>query len=284
MNVFCTINYKNYSLTEKYIRSFLSLRLDNSILIVVDNVSDNIQLEILKNKFNNDENLFFVATIHNLGYFGGGFLGLEYYRNSISNDTPNVFCITNNDITFEENQNWDEVIYQLTSQNEAVGCIAPCIKLVSSGKNQNPFLIQRPGLCRYLLWRSIFVQYHVTKLTLTVRSMITSFRKKLRSNRKKKTIKENPVLDRKIYAAQGAFFVLTNKFLESNYPHENLPFLYCEEISVAEHCMNVGLNIIQTNLLTVYHDEHASTTSQMTKFKYEKMKEAQNYILKEYYL
>lgn len=275
MNVFCTINYKNYAITANYIDSYIDLNESNSCLIVVDNISDATKLATLRVKYQTIDNIYFVSSEFNLGYFGGGFVGLKYYLDNISNQYPDYFCITNNDITFNKDDKWESELNRLNLKYRKLGCVGPKVEVVSSGLNQNPFLVKRPNLSHYLKWRLVFSNYYITKFVYALRSLLPS-KKAIKNN-------QNPE-DQKVYATQGAFFIFTKRFLESNYRHDLTPFLYCEEISVAEHCLNNDLDIINTPKLTVFHDEHATTTSSMNYFKYEKISEAQKFIIKEYYL
>ena len=85
-----------------------------------------------------------------------------------------------------------------------------------------------------------------------------------------------------IYAAQGSFFIFARKFFEAGgFLDENL-FLYGEEISVAEICRCLSLDIIYEPALTLRHNEHASTGNVISRFSYNCQKGALKYVSARY--
>ena len=279
MVIFCTVNYKDYSSTNDYIESYISLDLEDSILVVFDNEVDIKKHNFFKHKYINHKNIIFLYSLDNLGYFGAAFKSLDYVKKVIS--TFDYFCITNNDITFDTGSNWLDVLNEYS--NEKVGCIAPSIFVKGTCIDQNPFHIARPNVTHYLKFHYLFKSFILTNFAFTFRHFLLKNRLIHRGNNVDDTIIKSKQEPKQIYAAQGAFFILSNNFLKSGYNINNLPFLYSEEISVAEHCQKKGLSIIYEPRLIVYHNEHQATGSSMSKFKFMELKKSVKFILESFY-
>lgn len=276
MNVFCTVNYLDYVATRKYIDSFLSLKLKNTLLLVVDNLSNTEDSNKLKHEYIGNSNVFFKCFKENLGYFGAAIKGFEQFVLSEKITEIDYFCISNNDMYFENGNDWEATLNKMSDLYPSLGCIAPRIISTLDHRNQNPFHINRPHKSYYLKFKLVFLNYFVA-------SFVYSFRGLINTVRKKKTSNTLPNKMSKIYAAQGAFFIFSKNWLESVFLFDEVPFLYAEEISVAEHCRSKNLDIIYVPSLVVYHDEHSTTGVEMTKFKYKHIRKAVNYILRTYY-
>ncbi|EOX1305316.1 glycosyltransferase family 2 protein [Vibrio cholerae] len=274
MNVICTVNYKNYEVTEKFIDSYVAHKFKNSILIIVDNDSSERKISKLKSKYIQYENIYFVAVNENLGYFGGAFSALEFYKDNISNINPDYFAICNNDLLLSPGVDWQLTLNKLCLTFPKLGVVGPNIKKLHNLECQNPFLIHRPNKNHYWKWRLIYS--HI--LVVSVFEMLNKFRKLIFKNKVRTSMEEA-----KVYAAHGALLILTKMFLDSDYKYKDIPFLYCEEISLAEHCRQNDFDVVVTPQIEVLHNEHQTTESRITKFKFEKISEAQRFILKEYY-
>lgn len=270
MLVFCTVNFKDYKSTTSYIESYLSLCLSNSFLIIVDNEYDIQEHTKLKKMFSKFNQLIFLSSTENLGYFGAAFMALDYFKKEIG--FFDFFCITNNDITFDRNTDWTGVLREYTNSN--VACIAPKIISTRNGFNQNPFHIFRPSIFHYLKFYFLFKSYFITSIFYNLRKYFSKKNHHTTNN----LIKPTP-----IYAAQGAFFILSREFFDSGYDIEGLPFLYSEEISVAEHCLRNSLRIFYEPRLCVFHNEHQATGASMSFSKYNELKKSIQYILRNFY-
>ncbi len=62
-----------------------------------------------------------------------------------------------------------------------------------------------------------------------------------------------------LYAPHGACFALPRAYFEAGATLEHAPFLFAEEITVAEECRRVGLAVCYEPALCVEHREHAAT-------------------------
>ncbi|CCQ10279.1 putative rhamnosyl transferase [Pseudoalteromonas luteoviolacea B = ATCC 29581] len=277
MLLFSVVNYKNYKVTREFIDSFLNLKEKQKKLIVWDNSTDEKEFERLKSDYERFQVVFY-STKENLGYFGGAFNAYHYFIRDNPDSIVEYFVVCNNDLQFEKHSNWSAELNLIKEKFPKVGVVAPKILSAKSKKNQNPFLIQRPNKLHYLKWKLIFSHYLFTRFFYTFRKVILVF--KAKSSAGVECIKNS---HRPIYAAQGACFIFTERFLSSQYDYSDIPFLYCEEITVAEHCRSASLDIVTSDAVVVNHTENVSTSSNMTPFKWLSIKEAQKYILENYY-
>lgn len=281
MIIFSVVNYLNYEVTSDFIDSFLKLNIPNAKLLVWDNLSIEKECLSLQKKYTS-ERVEIIACKDNLGYFGGAFKSYEYYLKNNDNNPPDYFIVCNNDLTLQKSD-WAKTLYDLSSRYNNLGVVAPAIISKKNWENQNPFLVKRPPKSTYLKWKILFSSFYICRFIYSsIIPILRRYKKKLKGY-KSSVGQSFSKGEKKIYAAQGACFIFTKLFLESNYQYSKIPFLYCEEISVAEHCLDANMIILTTEELIMYHIENVSTSDKMTRFKFDSLKEAQNYILKEFY-
>jgi hypothetical protein len=267
-----TINYKNYGVTKKLINSFIrEFDTQNSELIVVDNESNEIEFEDLKNSYKTRENIKFISFINNYGYFGAAFKAIKKLYIDLEDNEFLIIC--NNDIIFNDFKWMQELNPDYFKKNK-IGLIGPFIES-SDKSNSNPFMKIRPTKSTYLIWRAIFSFFHLTRTIYYI--------KKFLKKDKIQTISKKSLQIEYVYAVHGSCIIFTKYFFDSRFDWIDKPFLYAEEICVAEHCIQNNLNVISNPNLKIKHNEHLTIGDQMTKEKFRYISSAQKYILSKYY-
>jgi GT2 family glycosyltransferase len=66
--------------------------------------------------------------------------------------------------------------------------------------------------------------------------------------------------DQYVYALHGSFIGMSKKFLESKILYlEKSPFLFAEELYLAERCREMGMKVKFLPSVRIEHNEHATT-------------------------
>lgn len=267
MHLMTVVNYRDNKSTFDLIKSFSEANLIDFVLLVVDNSPVDEDLANYISRLN-DGSILYHKNKDNLGYFPGAFTAIQNLSESYDS-----YIVGNTDLVIVDMTHYQNIISDADSRKN-IGVIASYIESQETGNNQNPFLIARPSRQRYFLWVCIFANRFITGFVLGVLKVRRYFKKK-------KVIHYNNWDN--IYAAQGSLFIFTKKFIDSGYDGINLPMLYAEEVSVAEHCLRHDLDIVINNQIKVIHKEHQTTGTGLSKFKYERQREAQAFILRKYY-
>lgn len=267
MHLMTVVNFRDNKSTFDLIKSFSEANLIDFVLLVVDNSPVDKDLANFISRLN-DSSVIYHKNKDNLGYFPGAFTAIQNLSEHYDS-----YIVGNTDLLIVDLTHYQNIISDADSLNN-IGVIAPCIESQESGNNQNPFLIVRPSRLRYLLWVCIFANRFITIFLLGVLKVRRYFKKKKGIHCKNWD---------KIYASQGSLFIFTKKFIDSGYDGTKLPMLYAEEISVAEHCLMHDLDVVINNQIKFIHKEHQTTGAGLSKFKYDRQREAQAFILREYY-
>lgn len=264
-SIFITVSFNNTEITHRYIKSWQKLNgYENSILIVVDNSSK--EDLILKKIIENRTNVYYIRQNDNLGYMAGCNFGMEYAKKNGFSSQSIIY--TNNDITFESADFIRQVNMKFESDS-SLAVIAPSIWDVTERKELNPFMLTRPSLKRFKLMKSIYRFYLLAKIVDFI------------SKKRPRKIKLLPSPDTSIYAPHGSIFILKSDCFYDNQP-DDLYFLYGEEITIAEQCIDMNKEIKVMPSIVIHHHSHASTGNSLSYFIYSSKKNAINYIIKKY--
>lgn len=263
MNILiCAVNYYQSEVTKEFIKSVKS-KINHATckLTVIDNSESEGEFKIFEkeilNQFSHDVELFWSGG--NLGYFGA----VEKYIKEEVTEYPDLLIISNNDVEIITND-FFEHLTKINVKN--IGAIGPSI-VSANGMQQNPLLLNRPNKFGYLIKKLVFSNYKLAKFVL--------------NNKSSKKVIPNAILPKhSVYAIHGAFMILTRELLRRADVFSNIPFLYGEEISVAESCRVVGLKCKLDDKLKIYHKEHVSTGNELSLNKYLFMKDGVNYTYK----
>lgn len=179
----------------------------------------------------------------NLGYLFGCLNGLKSINNI---EDYEWVLISNTDITFENEHCLQYLLENKT--NPETWVIAPMVTL-PSGRQQNPFLSERPSSTKILFWQ--IVQGNTIPLYLY--SSLANVK-----NRLKKNLLCN-MEDRNIYAAHGSCFFVKPECAKEVQKHFGDLFMYGEELLIAEIARNNKKLIKYFPDVKVLHNENSTT-------------------------
>lgn len=212
------------------------------------NVLDNSQrskenIIELKNKL---QDIYKYTNVYSDGTNSGYFGGIKLAQKLID-DTFDAIIYCNPDIKLEFNflDNLD-----IVNKNKSASIIAPAIISTSDGFDQNPKYLKRLTIEKLNKLKKIYsnlVVYCIYQFLARIKEMILE----------KKSKKQEKYKQKDIYAPHGAIFIFTNiDFFKSLPVYE--PFLFGEEIFIAEEAKKQNRKIIYYPDVIVYDERHAS--------------------------
>ena len=198
---------------------------------------------------------------NNPGYLGA----VELMMNNVDLDTYDYTIISNVDLIVEE-----DLFIKLAGYKcqEDIGWIAPQIWSEKERRDKNPRQTGRYSLKKLKLLR---LGYQFPWLdTLYTNTLY----------KRKKMHRKQPGC---VYSGHGSFIILTKTYIARCGKVKYPVFLFCEEIYLAEQCLQAGLKVVYSPKMKVTDLEHISTgkMDHRTYCKYNL--EAINYIIKTFY-
>jgi len=267
-----TVNYRGADETIKLLATLRNL--DGFSLmdvVVVDNGSGDDSWSKISAAISSDRNVRVLASAENRGYFGAARWGLQQHL-ADRHGLPPWIIVCNHDILIADKK---FVARLLEQEAPAVGVIAPRIRALETGMDQNPFLTSRPSRWHWASLRLISSCYGFAAAWDWL-----SRHKRLFGNGSRE---RHDTVRRAIYAPHGSFFIFSRQYFDAGgYLDGNL-FLFGEEISVAEICRSLNLKIVYEPSLCVLHNEHASTGKKINRFTYEWQRQALDYLGRQYF-
>ena len=200
-------------------------------------------------------------TGDNKGYFGA----INYLMKRHAPTDYDFAVISNVDLSMS-----DDFFISLSQQSVAAdtGWIAPQIYSCVEQRDRNPKIMRRYTKRKLQILKA---KFHYPLLNWLYNHTLY---------RSKKYISHKPG---QIYAGHGSFIILTRQYFERCNIIDYPIFLFCEEIYLAEQCLQHHLTVYYCPDIKVTDMEHASTNSfrrsRYCRFNYE----ALSYILKRYY-
>lgn len=186
----------------------------------------------------------------NAGYFGGARIGLRILKERGLD--PKWVAISNVDLSID----FRAFLKSLAKMDdEGVGVVAPSIRSNISGHDLNPFMETRPTRLRMHGYKWIFRSYP----TFLAYQKASDWRRMLSRKSAPTRNAARDEVTRRIYAAHGSFFLLSRAYLSRAGALEHEPFLFGEEISIAESARRFGLSVLYNPTMQLMHAEHAST-------------------------
>ena len=250
------VNYKNESLTIKYIKNELSkVTIDHNIIIVNNEAtekSNKILTEELNGVLINDINslptatsssIYIINNPQNSGFARGNNIGTSFALNIA---TPEFILFTNNDIKLKSKNAVEVLIDKLKSLPQA-GIIGPKVTGLD-GEPQSP---------------EPFTTFWDKHIWMLLSSFFYSKKKKIE---RFKLNYSKQAKEGFHYKVMGSFFIVKTKdFLKCNMmdPHT---FLYAEEMILSERMKSIGKKVYYEPSVEVIH-EHGATTHKHIKWK-----------------
>jgi GT2 family glycosyltransferase len=238
------VNYFSDNELLDFLRNELGRQTIQPYIIVVNNGSHNVKSLAA---YCNSNDIVLIDSMQNVGYMGGFVQAIDFMLNT-NHYLPPWLILANHDIHFDKN-NFFKTLQEKTYPQDVAG-IGPGIISMRSGKNQNPFLENRISLKKLRFLKVVFSNY------------ITYFLYQLAGNLKAKiSVKmEKQRMQRSVYSIHGSFMCLRNTFIEKVLPSlRKAPFLFGEEIQIAELSQQNNLKLLYDPSLKIYHNEHQIT-------------------------
>jgi GT2 family glycosyltransferase len=247
------LNYLNWHDTVECIDSLANQTTDNYEVVVVDNASKNESFTELYNRYGEEEKIHLLQSPDNLGFAKGNNVGILYCKKILG--LENILVI-NNDVVFTD-PNYLEYLadYPL---DETIGVIGSTI-IGSDGQNQNPSSNFNPG------FKAVFREYSIPLLRKYKLSGILHAGRFVKRRLKKQTATSgetavvSTALVTKPYNLHGSALFLTENYVRQMnglYPET---FLYYEEEILALVCHKLGLKMVYTDEIEIYHKEDQSS-------------------------
>lgn len=258
---FVFTNYNNAKFTKEAIDSIQIFNSGLFPIVVVDNDSDDKDIEelnLIKDKY---ENVDIVLSKTNIGYFKGLNLGINYLRNNHSD----INCIVagNNDVLFSKD--FYEAILKNNNLLIKYPVISPNI-ITADGFHQNPHVIEKISKIREVLYDIYHLNYFFAKLIIKLSKLTKSFTD--RNDEAQHNVAQE------IYQGYGACYILTPKFFEMFQELWAPTFLLYEEYFLSKQLSDKGYKIIYEPSIKLTHLMHATTNKLPGKLKWKFSKEA----------
>jgi GT2 family glycosyltransferase len=252
------VSYFNSSDLDRLISSLQSQEIEDWILLIADNSSDELENHKIISLESRDDRIRTVRSSTNLGYMPAAIGASAMLPKS------DWTLICNSDVELGDARVFSKI---LGTEKEGLAVLAPGITDQHSGADLNPFLERPPSG----LWLYLRLAGTSNRLLFYLMKKIHSFRLRLK-RRAPKTTTQSP---RKIYAPHGSFFIMPSGFARELMGSE-FQMLYGEEFTMARKAHNAGLRILYQPEIRVIHHSHASTGSlkgsQARKFQLEALK------------
>lgn len=236
----CT-NYNNSKYTISAINSLLNERnIRNTEIVVVDNCSDNENIELLKAIEQQCANVHIIFNNENMGYFKGLNCGIHYLRQS--NKNIEYIVIGNNDLIFPENFYESMISNKATLQQHAV--VSPNITTLD-GVHQNPHVISSISKIREIIYDIYYSNYYIARIINKVAKITKKY-----TDRKDE---EQHEVAQDIHQGHGSCYILGPLFFQ-NFDELWAPtFLMGEEFFLSVQLMEKGMRVYYEPSIKVMH-------------------------------
>jgi GT2 family glycosyltransferase len=228
-----------------------------AVLLLVDNSVDGHTGELGRALSESGSGVTCISPGINLGYFGGARFGLKA---ACSLDLHFRWLVVSNvDLQFDP----EEVVARLAALDAAqIGIVAPNITSSLTGRKLNPYMRRRPMALRMHAYKWVY-RFYSGMLTYEWLSMVRGrLHANIRQRRKRVTPLPSDAGEQEtllpIYAGHGSMLAFSQEYFRRGGSLEHAPFLFGEEISVAESARRIGLSVIWHPGISVEHAEHVS--------------------------
>jgi GT2 family glycosyltransferase len=243
------VKYGSDTETAQYLKSLRRLEgQPNLHVLVVDNA-----VSVDMPDLPTDNNLTFLRSDENLGYFGGARRGILKYLEE--HPLPDWIVVSNVDLLIRDTQFLKKLTALKCAAN--VGAVAPRIASALTGRNQNPFMRSRPSAARMHFYKWLYRSW----LALNAYELASTVFHRMRSALRRARTAADPGrnLGGKIYAPHGSFLILSKEYFRAGGSLDFPCFLFGEEIYLAENLRKLNLDVLYEPSLEVLHQEHTST-------------------------
>lgn len=239
------VNYRTASIARKLALSLIAQEFASWHCVIVDNGDSAAGRALLDKLPDLEDRISIVRPDLNLGYFGGARYGIDSWSAG-GEKTPAWTIVTNVDIRLDPT-----FLANLIAVDVGIDVAAPSILAGLAGRDQNPYLLQ--PLSAWQVKRNYFILSHRISGQC---GRIYAFTIKPRIQRARPV---NVGSETDIYAAHGSLMCFRRSWFEMGGSFDHDPFLYGEEITIAERAVRIGARISYVPSLRAVHDGHKST-------------------------
>lgn len=243
---FVFTNFNNSKFTRDAVKSItLNDFVSESCVVVVDNRSDDNEIEILKEILADYPHIHVIFNKKNLGYFKGLNIGIRYLRDNYKDICHMI--IGNNDLIFPPE--FIKSVMVNESVFESYPVISPDL-VTLDGMHQNPHVINKISKFREFI-------YDVYYSSFLMARFITGIAKHTRRFTDRNDKREFNIAQT-IRQGYGACYILGPLFFE-NFDQLWAPsFLMGEEFFLSQQMANKNMKVFYDPSFVVIHQEHAS--------------------------
>lgn len=257
MNIgFIFTNFNNSDFSVKAVDSVEASDAAGSPILIVDNNSDDLNVDILKELEKNFENVVVFYNQANVGYFSGLNTALDKVGELY--ESVKYWVVGNNDLTFSECIN--KQVCKLDDLANSYPVISPRITTLD-GEPQNPHVINGISKFREVVYDLYYSNFYLSKL-IDIVARVTRTISDRSDEREWKNAQE-------IYQGYGACFILTPLFIKEFERLWAPTFLMYEEYFLSKQLSDKGYRIFYTPVVEVFHHCHASTGELPSRFKWD---------------
>ena len=239
------VNYFGSGSIGPFLDSLRRQTRDDWALSVVDNSCDTDEAGRLKDFADGDERVEVLTAPDNLGYYGGA----HWWEANRDGRFPLWTLPCNVDLELAE-----DFVERLLDSDAGQYVTAPSVRADPSGRQQNPYLVNRPSVREALLWAAVFHWPLTAKWYAQAASLKQALRH--RSNPQRALMAGDA---RDVYAAHGSIMAIHRRFFEAGGTMRHGAFLFGEEITIAEQVRGFGGTVRFEPSIRVVHREHQAT-------------------------
>jgi len=245
---FVFTNFNNSKFSREAVKSIsLNEFVSESQVIIVDNGSDDSEVDILNKIAVDFPDVHIIFNKENLGYFKGLNTGIRYLRDN--HKDISYIVIGNNDLIFPDK------FVKSVIDNEIVFEKYPVISpdLINlDGKHQNPHVIQKISWFRELVYDFYYSSYLLARVITLLAKKTKSFTD--RNDEGKFRVAQT------IWQGYGACYILGPLFFKYFEDLWAPTFLMGEEFFLSRQIENEKMKVYYDADFVVIHQEHASVS------------------------
>jgi GT2 family glycosyltransferase len=257
----CT-NYNNSAYTREAVCAFLKDGGDEYRIVVVDNHSDNENVNALKSIASEFQYVELILNKENVGYFKGLNIGIRHLRSS--QPDIHMMVVGNNDLVFPAD--FAESIRRNLSTLEKYAVVSPNI-VTLDGVHQNPHVISKIGKFREFIYNLYYANYYLGIAIRQLAKLTRSF-----TDRPDETQHE---VAQEIYQGYGACYVLGPEFFRYFEELWAPSFLMHEEYFLSKQLSDKGLSVYYEPAIKVLHRCHGAMATITSRKAWEAARAAQ---------
>jgi len=244
---FVVVNYFNDDEVIHFVESYLFKNDSSNLLVYIVN-NGSKRPDDLESKVELNSKITLIQASTNSGYFGAFHLALDFHKAHFD-FMPNIFVLCNTDLKIESSDWMQQLV--TAADNPQIGLIGPSLISSLTGKQQNPFLIDRMDSKKIDLLLFFFSSY----LCYLIYQSLFYIKAKLKSTSITQSNYPTPC-----YAIHGAFIAMTSNFIQTaSLDFKDAPFLYSEELFLAEIAKKHSYKSMYIPSIKIIHDEHSTT-------------------------